>query len=205
MPILAQMAAALGIEADRLRSELALESAEDKAVAQALVARAARLRDLEGRLAAQTEITNALGVPPEADAAAIRHALVSLKASMLAPVLGAVRARLGLAEEADEAAVLNAIGALQEERAQREAAGLVDGAVEAGRIPPSQRSFFLACARQQLESTRQCLNALPPMMAARTQTSQQHAARQRRELTDAERSVCGQLGVSEEAFLKAAQ
>ncbi len=205
MPILAQMATVLGVEADKLRSELALDSAEDKAVAQALVAHAARLRELDSRLAAQSEITNALGVPADADAAAIRHALVTLKASMLAPVLAAVRARLGLPEDAQEEAVLNAIEALQQERAGREAAQLVDGAIGAGRIPPSQRAFFLACARQDLESTGRCLNALPPMMAGHSAPALRHAPATQRELTQAELSVCRQLGLSAEAFLKAAE
>jgi len=130
---------------------------------------------------------------------------VALKASMLAPVLAAVRARLGLPEDAQEEAVLNAIEALQQERAGREAAQLVDGAIEAGRIPPSQRAFFLACARQDLESTGRCLNALPPMMAGHSAPALRHAPATQRELTQAELSVCRQLGLSAEAFLKAAE
>jgi len=205
MRLLDALAGPLGRQPEEVASELGLRvDAEDRMVAEALLANAARARELERRLARQNEMAAALGLPEDADAGAVQHAIHSLKASALAPVLNAVRERLGVPQNADETAVLDAIDALRHERADREAADLVDGAVAQGRIPPSQRAFFLACARDDLEATRECLNALAPLMTGRMPGPSRRAPRAARDLEGAELNVCRQLGLSPEAYLAAA-
>ena len=169
MPIVEQMAAALGRPAEELLQELGLESAEDGRVAQALVANAARARELETQLARVGVLVGALGVP----------------------------------EGADAETMLNAVEALKNEGRRTEAEQLVDAAVERGRIPPAQRAYFLNCALGDLEGTRQCLESLSAVLSPHGAGMPVGEAAHRRELTDAERSVCRQLGLSEEAFLAA--
>jgi phage I-like protein len=169
MPILAQMAAALGRPCDELQQELGLESAEDVRVAEGLVACAARSREVETRLAACEAVARALGLPDAADAQA----------------------------------VLNAVGSLVEDRRSREAAQLVDGAVAAGKVPPAQRGYLLGCALADMEGTRRYLDGLAPLLVPCSPATGLAKAGGRRSLTDAERSVCRQLGLSEEAFLAA--
>jgi len=170
MPILAQMAAALGRPCDELQQELGLESAEDVRVAEGLVACAARSREVETRLAACEAVARALGLPDAADAQA----------------------------------VLNAVGALVEDRRSREAAQLVDGAVAAGKVPPAQRGYLLGCALADMEGTRRYLDGLAPLLVLCSPAAALSLSKGRgRGLTDAERSVCRQLGLSEESFLAA--
>ena len=107
---------------------------------------------------------------------------------------------LGVAEDCDEATILNTIADLRRERDQREAIALVDRAIEAGRVPPSQRDFFLACAADNLDGTRECINSLSPMLDA-ARHAHSPAQPRVRELTEGEMRVCRQLGLSTEAFL----
>lgn len=167
MPILEQIAAALGEPAQKVQSALGLESADDEYVAAELMARAVRLRELEDRLAERDAVLNALDLP----------------------------------QEADTAAVLNAVDALRRERRSDKAKGIVDEAIVAGRITPAQREFFLACARSDPEATRQCLNSLTPMITMAS-AFPRPGAQAARGLSDAEKDVCRQLGLSAEAFLK---
>jgi phage I-like protein len=194
------MAAVLGKPQEELLCALGIESADDKCVAERLLAHAARLREQESRQAAGPLVANALGLPENADAEAMRDAVLALRAA--APALASLRQRLGLADAAGPDAVLNAVDALCEERDGREAAHLVDAAIQAGRVPPSQRAFFLACARQDPAAARECLNSLPPLMTPVPSVGAR-CAPAARDLTDTERSICRQLAVSAEAFLAA--
>jgi len=204
MSLMQSLAAALGKAPEETAPALGLEPcADDVEVARTVLANAARLRGLEERLSRLSSVAEALGVPEDAEPGAVEHAICSLKASALVPVLNAVRERLGLPPQAGEADVLEAIDRLRREREEREAKARVDAAVESGRIPPSQRDFFLACARNDLEATRACLNALMPMVQAPTSGAGRQGPRGARELTEAELSVCRQLGLSAEAFLGA--
>ena len=165
MPILAQMAAALGKGEDQLQQELGLESAEDMDVAQRLLANATRVAEL------QAHIARALGVP----------------------------------EGADPTEVINAVDALQQDARRREADEVVGAAVQAGRITPAQRDYFVRGALSDPEGTRAYLEGLPAMLAPHGAGFPTRTDSRPRELTDAERSVCCQLGLSEESFLAVSQ
>ena len=166
MPILAQMAAALGQSVDQVQSALRLECSDDEGVAEALTARSARLHEVEAQGTQRRAVANSLGLP----------------------------------EDSDTAAVLSAVQALQRERRDEEARKVVDEAIAAGRVAPAQREFFLNCARDDLDATRECLNGLAPVMTPPARLVPQPV----RSLSDAEQSVCRQLGLGEEAFLKVA-
>jgi phage I-like protein len=168
MPILEQMAAALGEPAQKVQSALGIESADDADVAAALLACSVRLRELEARLGEWRAILNALDLP----------------------------------EEAGTALVLNAVDVLKRGRSDAEAEKVVDEALSAGRITPAQRKFFLSCAREDPQATRQCLNSLTPIMAPLTGATP-GAAGDGRDLSEGEEKVCRQLGLSAEAFLRA--
>jgi phage I-like protein len=79
MPILEQMAAALGEPAHKVQSALGVESADDEDVAAALMACSVRLREIEGRLGERSAILNALGLPEEANTALVLNTVGVLK------------------------------------------------------------------------------------------------------------------------------
>ncbi|MHC4592016.1 MAG: phage protease, partial [Planctomycetota bacterium] len=181
MSLLDGLAALLEREPQQVASELGLDAEgglpDDATLAMVLMENAAtakelkhggdQLEEVRGRLeeeeARTTATANALGLPADADAARVRAAILRLKAPDAG--LAAVRARLGVAEDAPEAEVLNAIAALQESRRKREAEELVDGAVQAGRIPPAHRDFYMREAVNDPEAAREVINSLPVLTA----------------------------------------
>jgi phage I-like protein len=212
MSVLESVAAALGREPEQVASELGLsaeEAANDAQAAGAVLANAARVRELEeshreleARAARAGAVANALGLPPEAEEASLRAAILRLKAPHAG--LGAVRARLDLPPEASEQEILNSIGTLREARSRGEAEDVVEAAVRDGRIPPAHRDFYLREALNDLEAARVVINSLPVLTAPRGRSAVPSARPSGRQLSDAERSVCRQLGVSAEQFLNAA-
>jgi phage I-like protein len=205
MSVLDSLARALEREPEQVASELGLTAEEgvpdDAQVAQAVMANAARVRELEAAQETRPPlpdfVCNALGVTAEADETELKAALIRLKAPGAG--MAAVREALALPAEAPESEVLNAIAALREERRRAEAEELVDGAVEAGRIPPAHREFYLREALNDLEATRAVVNSMPAFGGA-------HPARRPQPgpaLEQAQRQVCRQLGLSAEAFAAA--
>jgi len=207
MSLLDSLAGALNMQPEQVASRLGLEGAarDDASVAQAVLANAARLKDLEAGLAPRRlpdDVCNSLGVPPEADDTALRAALIRLKAPRA--TLAAVRRQLGLPEDADDGTLLNAIADLQHSQAESRAVQLVDGAIAEGRIPPAHRQFYLNEALADLEAARQVINSLP-VIVSREPARRKAPPGPRRELTETELSVCRQLGLSQEAFLNASE
>ncbi len=178
-------------------------AADDAQVAGALVANAARVKELEAALAdapaAPDYVCNALGLNAGSEETAVRAAILRLKAPGAGMV--PVRSKLGLAEDAPAAEVLNAIEALQQSRRKCEAEELVDGAVAAGRLRPAHRAFYLREALNDLEAAREVVNSLPVLMRTQLRAASPAA---RRALDEAEHEVCRQLGLTAEAFLRAA-
>ncbi len=205
MGLLNVIAAALDRQAEQVASGLGLDgAADDGLVAEAVMANAAKLKELEAKLSAQPVVNEAiagmLGIEPGSEQTAVKARIMALTAPCAG--LAAVRKKLGLPGDADEQAILNKVQKLQAEQRDGEAQRLVDEAVQAGQIPPAQRDFFLRCARQDLAATQLCLNSLSPFMTAapRRRPTAQHG----RELSEGERRVCRQLGLSAEAFLREA-
>ena len=213
MSVLDSLAQALAKEPEQVASGLGLElpagasaevgSAEGRRVAEVIMANAVRVKELEAELVARApvvaeEIANALGVPADADPTAVKAAIIRLKVP--AAGLEAIRRKLGLGRDAQEAEVLNAIEALQQTRRRSEAEQLVDEGVSAGKIPPAHREFYLNEAINDLDAAREVINAMPVM----TQPRRGPRTIEGPQLTDAEQAVCRQLGLSAATFLNAA-
>jgi phage I-like protein len=207
MSLLETLAAALDRQPEQVASELGLAgAAEDKEVATAVLNAAARVNALEHEVqraearVVSAEVANALGVAADADETAVRAALIRLHAPSAG--LAAVRAQLGLAADAPEAEVINAIGALQETRGRTDAEDLVNQAVADGRVPPAHRAFYLRAAMDDVAAAAQAINSLPLLTAP---PRPRGSVAGRRMLDDDELSVCRQLGLSAEAFLSSAE
>jgi phage I-like protein len=204
MSLMDSLAAALGRTPEQVTSALGLEGkADDAALAEALVANAARVTELEEQLAEagafRAALAAALDVTPEADGTALNAAVIRLKEPRAG--LDAARTLLGLPNDAPPHEVLKAIGGLRQAQANADAERVVDAAVREGRVPPALRDFYLREALSDLEATRQVINALPPVLAEPLKTPGGRPAG--RPLGEAEQSVCRQLGLSAEAFLAA--
>jgi phage I-like protein len=192
MSLIEQMARCLELEPHDVAQRLGLEpeTADDR------TARA--LMDLATRPAPAT-LANALDLPDSASSTDLRAAVIRMKEP--AQSLAEVRKRLGLAEDAPAAALLNAVDGLLDSRRDTEAEALVDEAVAEGRIPPAHREFYLREARRDPAATRQVINSMDPVLG------HPHTPRRRQpprvSLADAEADVCRQLGITPEAFARA--
>ncbi len=201
MSLLEQLARALDREPEGFASGLGLsEGAHDRAVAEAVQALVAKVKELQQPEApVPNAVAAALGLPPDADETAAKAAIIRLKAP--GDGLDAVRSALGLSEQAGADEVLNSIAELQQDRRRSDAEDLVAQAVEAGKVPPAHRDFYLREALSDLEATRQVINSMPVLTARQSAP----AERNRSSLSEAERSVCAQLGLTAETFAEATQ
>lgn len=215
MSVLDSLATALEKEPEQVASELGLDpavrrtappGARDKEVAEAMMANAARLKELEAKLAepvppVSAEVANALGVTADAGETKVKAAVIRLKAPTAS--LSAVRRKLSLPDDAPDQEILNAIGALQEAGRRFEADELVDAAIAAGKIPPAHRDFYLREALNDLSAAQDVITTLPVLIEPQPRVSGVAGRAPGRQLDVAEEAVCRQLGLSAEAFLNA--
>lgn len=198
MSLLDQLAEALDREPAEFATPLGLSAgAGDREVAEAVLALADP--EDETQTTVPNAVTAALGLPPEADETAVKAAIIRLKAP--GDGLDAVRRALGLDEAAPAEQVLNSIADLRQDRRRGDAEQMVAQAVEAGKIPPAHRDFYLREALNDPEAARQVINSLPVLTAPQPRPSDDV----RPGLSEAERSVCAQLGITAEAFEEAAE
>lgn len=137
------------------------------------------------------EVANALGLETDASPTDAAAAVLGLKAG--------VCNALGLEPGASSAEVLNAIGTLQADHAQGAAERAVANAIEAGKVQPSQRDFWLQVVRDQGDAAVQALNALPVLTAGGIERKAE-AGMGSAALSDAELTVCRQLGLEPGEF-----
>ncbi len=216
MDLLKLIATALGITPEDLASKLGLAvDAEVKVVAEACVGNVAnaakitdleaKITDLEAQLAAQpaqavnAAIAGMLGVAAGSDETAVRAAILKLQAGS---DVRAVQRKLGLADDADSGLILNAIGELQASHRKDEAEALVDGAIEAGKIPPAQREFFLMAAKDNIGVAREAINSLPVVTAGQAHDRPADGGGTAKFDAD-DKAVCEMLDISKEAYLAA--
>ena len=214
MKVLALIAAALtGMTPEQVASALGLEAdAEDAQVAQGIMALVDRVTELEAasaEAAAAGEavnapvlpdfVCNALGLGAGSGETAVNAALMKLQAGV---DLSGQRAALGLAEDADEGAIITAINDLQLVRRKSDAEELVDGAVEGGKITPAAREFWLANAGRDLEAARQAINSMQVLVAP-SALARKPADKGGDGLTVAEKLICKQMGLKAEEYLAA--
>jgi len=200
MGLIDALSSALGRAAEEVTSALGLTAgAEEKEVAEAIMACAERPKEPEVREVLPAGVANALGVEPTAEEKDVRAKIVLLQA----PGAGLMQvcAALGLEEKTELDQVLSAIGELQKDHRKNEAQALVEDAIEAGRVPPAQKEFWLNAAQADYEAAKAAIDALPPMLSSPCAGLKPHT--RRRDLTEGENAVCRQLGLSTEAFLNA--
>jgi len=210
MTLLEMLCKVLGLKPEEVTSKLGLNSAEDKPMADAILACAA-LREKAQRLEAEVAalnarpvceaVANALGVAATADLTAVSAAILKIKAPAGAGAL-AVRTSLGLTPEADDQAVLNAIGDLRASKRKSDAEELVDEAVKAGKVPPAQREFYLRAALGDFAATQAVINSMTPLASGGMGDRKADGAAPP-VLDGADATICRQLGIKPEAYAAA--
>ena len=199
MPIVKQLAEALAQEPRQVASALGLadDGAEDKQVAEAIMAAVGAAREPPAEVLPEA-VANALGVEPGADEVAVKAKILALQA----PGAGLMQvcSALGIDQASELEAALTAIGELQKDHRKNEAEALVDEAIEAGKLPPAQRDFWMNSAQADIEAATAAIGPMPVMTH---QDAHPNAAGTGnvRVLSDEEKSVCGLMGLTAEQFL----
>lgn len=101
----------------------------------------------------------------------------------------------------------NAIKAATEAKRETEITSAVDEAVKAGKVTPASRDYYLAQCRKDggLEEFKTFVAAAPVLTGVSDlDTRRASNTSGDRQLTDAEKAVCAAMGLTEEAFKKAA-
>ena len=205
MGILQLLATVLSKAVEEINSQLGLTSTEDKDVANAILAFPGKIAELQTAVAdaqkkpANGVVLNALGCAGGADETAVRAAILRLKAPGAG--LMAVRAKLGLNEDASEADILNSIDGLRTTQRKSEAEVLVDEAIEAGKVPPAARDFWLHAAEETFDAAKAAINSLAVLTIQGGDRI--HADPAKKALTEAQQKVCKMLNLKDEAFLSA--
>ena len=202
MTLFEALGAALGKTPDEVASSLGLEAgAEDKAVAEALVANAAHVKELEARVAEPMVVNDAisglLGLEKGAEEKAVKAKIMGLQ---LHAGTSAVRKKLGLDDAADDGAVLNAIGELQTQKHEIDAEALTAKAIAEGKIAPAHREALFQMALNDLDATEALVNSLQSQTDAPAHGNKAGVAGPRA-LTETESKLCDQLHLKPEEFL----
>ncbi len=202
MSLLQTLAKAAGQTPEEMASGLGLAAdAADGAVAMAVKVNAARVSELDVKVNAMPplakELANHLGLPLTASETDVRAAVIRLRAPGAG--MAAVKRTLGLAETVDEPAVLNAITGLQTGDREAKAAALVDGAIQAGRIPPAHRDFYLAEAGRDFAAAQLVINGMPVLTAAAPAAGS--GAAQSVAISNDEKDMAAKLGLTHDQML----
>jgi len=202
MTLFEALGAALGKTPDEVASSLGLEAgAEDKAVAEALIANAAHVKELEARLAEPMVVNDAisglLGLEKGAAEKAVKAKIMGLQ---LHAGTSAVRKKLGLDDAADDGAVLNAIGELQTQKHEIDAEALTAKAIAEGKIAPAHREALFQMALNDLDATEALVNSLQSQTDAPAHGNKPGIGGPRA-LTETESKLCDQLHLKPEEFL----
>jgi len=205
MHVLNALADALGKTPEEVASSLGLNAgAENKAVAEGVIALAARVNELEasnGEDEGQQAVVNdsiaaLLGVDAGSAETAVKASILRLQADS---GMDAVCNAIGLPADAKDDAVLARLNELVVARRKSEAEELVDGAVEAGKVTPATKGFWLNAAGADIEAAREAINALPVLTGAQPHGNPVDTGGPRA-LTQEQQSVCALLNVSEKTF-----
>lgn len=147
------------------------------------------------------EVANTLGIDPGSEVTDAKAKILQLQGQ---DGLAAVKNELDLGSDADQSDMLSAVQDLKDQKAEGQAEKLVANAVEAGKIPPSNKDFWLNSAKEDLESTRKAINNMPTVASGadeRDADTPDKGEDGLRELTEEEKEVCNQLGQTKAEFL----
>ncbi|QPC44511.1 hypothetical protein HW532_18500 [Kaustia mangrovi] len=157
------------------------------------------------------ELLAALGLEPDASKADALEAVGKLKGDLQSAQARAETPSLDkFVPRADYDAALTRATAAEQTLAEREdavreaeIAELVDGAVKAGKIAPANRDFYVATAREEggLERLKTFVESAPQVVA-KSGLDDKDAPGGPGALTDTEKAVCRQLGMTEEDYAK---
>jgi len=164
------------------------------------------------------ELCRRLGLPEDADDAAVFAAIDALKAGKAAAAAETAPDPGKFVPRADYEHVQKQLAAAQQALAEREQAELkreaeqlVEDGVRAGKIAPATRDFWLQLAGRDREGLRQVKEFLesaprivPPATAGAAEDGETNEEPGRRKaLTAVERAVAAQLGLTAEEFMEA--
>jgi phage I-like protein len=205
MKLFEVLATALGKQPDQVAETLGLVAgADDKAVAEKVMANAVRLKELEAKAApppapvVNDAVAALLGVAPGSAEPEVKAAIMRLQLNADG---AAVRSALGLQPEAKTEEVLARLNELLAARQKSEAEQLVDEAVRAGKVAPANREAVLAFAINDLAAARTLISSLP------VQTSMARHDNRPGEsgigLSEDEQRICALLGISHDSYKKA--
>lgn len=189
--------------------------------------------DEEGAANSMKSIASALGLAEDASEeevlAAIKDMMEkstaqSAQLTAIDTTLGEVRVTVGLAADADVAAIAaalaektavidpaqfvprasyDALAKTIRENAEASAIAAVDQAVADGKVPPAQRDWALDLAKKDLSSFHSFISAAVPFAAGDVLNKQPEGAGKHTALTEAEAIACEMTGQSPEDFLAA--
>lgn len=155
----------------------------------------------------RTRIRKALGLAPDAPEdqilEAIRKLLQEREPVSLVSLLGSAAPLLGLTPEATDDEARERIAALAgraAEAAEGRVERMVNDAVAAGRLRPSQREWAVSLGASNPESLRMFLVNSGPMVPVGGVMTECGAAGREPSLTESERGVLRLLNISEEDF-----
>lgn len=104
----------------------------------------------------------------------------------------------------DLAIATNTIKQIETDRLEAEYVAVVDGAVTAGKVPPATRDTYLAmCRKGGLEDVKALIAAAPVLTGASGLDAKLPGKTGDGALSDAERALCTNMGLTEDAFRKA--
>jgi phage I-like protein len=157
----------------------------------------------EQDLTMNPDLLKALGLPETADLAAALNAVSAMKTPALERFIPRDQ------YDAMESRALNAeqkLKSREAEEAKAAAAKLVDDAIAAGKIAPASRESFLELASNSREAVEKFIASAPAVLPVGEDTGRAKgdpAAGGQDALTESQKALCAQLGLTEEAFLKA--
>lgn len=177
----------------------ALLGLKDGVSAEAVVTAAAerlnKVKDIETALASARKT---LGLKDDADGTAIASAIAGLseKGGTVDPAQYVpMKAHQELASQ---------LSALQKTVGDQAAETAVASAMKAGKISPAMKDWALSYAGSNPDGFAKYVETAPVIVAASETAAAGKAAEEQKKLTDEERAICSQLGLSEEQFLKTA-
>jgi len=196
MSLLEMLAKALGKTAGQVADTLGLDpAADDGKVAAFAVAAAAKARNAP---VVNDAIAALLAVPSGADEKTVKAAIGRLQLDSDGT---AVRAALGLTSDAKTEIVLNSLVELQQKKVKSEVDDLVANAVDTGKVSPAKKEAFRAFAVNDIEAARELVNGLRPQVSPAG--NRLPGVPVVDELSDGEKRVAAQLGLSKESMIAA--
>lgn len=90
-------------------------------------------------------------------------------------------------------------------RVEKDAEGLVDAAIAAGKIAPANRTMYLAICRTEEGRTQfaEFDKSAPAIVSADLTKKKEQEGKDKQELTDTELAMCRSMGISKEEFISA--